>query len=139
MAHIVVLFGDTDGLHSSRIERPAVTIVNDPIQEDTLSPRDSSFLIHAIIARHDLHGGFYPIGGASMIARTQIPAIQQTGGDVFTYAEVSNIVLHHDQVQGVTMSDGHVIKASIVVLSMRHLKKPLRAVCCKHFTKNYRN
>lgn len=82
-----------------------------------VTPRDSSFLIHAIIARHYLHGGFYPIGGASMIARTQIPAIQQTGGDVFTYAEVSNIVLHHDQVQGVAMSDGHVIKAPIVVSS----------------------
>lgn len=33
--------------------------------DNGLVPDDSSFIIHALIARHYLYGGYYPVGGAS--------------------------------------------------------------------------
>lgn len=33
--------------------------------DNGLPPARSSFLIHALIARHYLYGGYYPVGGAS--------------------------------------------------------------------------
>jgi len=80
-----------------------------------LSPRDSSFLIHAIIAKHYLYGGYYPIGGASKIAETQLPAIQKNGGEVFTYARVEQILFKDNRAAGVRMADGNRISSPVVV------------------------
>ena len=41
-----------------------------------LPPKRSSFVIQALIARHYLHGGFYPVGGAWRIAETILPRIR---------------------------------------------------------------
>jgi phytoene dehydrogenase-like protein len=80
-----------------------------------LPPKKSVFMMHAIIARHYLHGGFYPVGGASKIAQTIIPQIQVSGGDVFTYADVSEIIVDNGRATGVTMSDGHNIYAKAII------------------------
>ena len=57
-----------------------------------LPPKRSSFVIQALIARHYLHGGFYPVGGAWRIAETILPRIRASGGEVFTYARVKEIL-----------------------------------------------
>jgi phytoene dehydrogenase-like protein len=80
-----------------------------------LTPNDSSFIIHSLIARHYLNGGYYPVGGASRIAETMLPAIQENGGDVFTYARVKEIQISNDTATGVVMEDGHVIKANHII------------------------
>lgn len=80
-------------------------------------PRQSSFLIHALVARHYLFGGYYPIGGASQIAATIIPTVQASGGEVFTYANVKQILIEKGQAVGVVMEDGTEIRAPIVVSS----------------------
>ena len=80
-----------------------------------LPPKQSSFLIHALIARHYLEGAYYPEGGAWKIADTIIPVIQQSGGDLLTYASVSKIVIEKGKAVGVEMSDGHIIKADKVI------------------------
>jgi all-trans-retinol 13,14-reductase len=46
------------------------------------------------------------IGGASRMAETIIPQIQKTGGEVFTYAAVENILLEKGKAVGVRMKDG---------------------------------
>ena len=38
-----------------------------------LPPKRSAFMVHAMIARHYMHGGFYPVGGSWQIAKTIIP------------------------------------------------------------------
>ena len=53
-----------------------------------LPPKQSAFMVHAMIARHYLYGGYYPVGGSWRIADSIIPKIQKTGGEVFTYARV---------------------------------------------------
>ncbi len=82
-----------------------------------LPPRQSSFLVHALIARHYLYGGFYPIGGSWKIAESIIPRIKRAGGEVFTYALVKKIVVEDGKVSGVEMADGHVIKCPCVISS----------------------
>ena len=82
-----------------------------------LPPKQSAFMVHAMIARHYLYGGFYPVGGSWRIADTIIPKIQQAGGEVFTYARVKRISVEDGRVAGVEMEDGHFIDCSCVVSS----------------------
>lgn len=80
-----------------------------------LPPKQSSFLIHALIARHYLEGAYYPEGGAWKIADTIIPVIQESGGDLLTYANVKQIVIEDGRAVGVEMSDGYIIRADKVI------------------------
>jgi all-trans-retinol 13,14-reductase len=82
-----------------------------------LPPKRSSFVIQALIARHYLHGGFYPVGGAWRIADTIIPRIRATGGEVFTYARVTDILVRDGRACGVRMDDGHEIESRCVISS----------------------
>ena len=82
-----------------------------------LPPKRSAFMVHAMIARHYMHGGFYPVGGSWKIADTIIPKIQKTGGEVFTYALVKRILLQGQKVTGVEMADGHKIDCDCVISS----------------------
>ncbi len=82
-----------------------------------LPPKQSAFMVHAMIARHYLYGGFYPVGGSWRIAESVIPRIQSGGGEVFTYARVEEILLDGQRVSGVRMADGHVIDCPTVISS----------------------
>lgn len=82
-----------------------------------LPPARSSFIIHALIARHYLHGGFYPVGGSWRIAETIIPRIQASGGEAFTYARVQQILVENGKACGVLMADGERILAPCVISS----------------------
>jgi all-trans-retinol 13,14-reductase len=82
-----------------------------------LPPKQSAFMVHSMIARHYLYGGFYPVGGSWKIADYIIPKIQKTGGEVFTYANVEEILIENGKVCGVRMSDDHVIECPVVVSS----------------------
>ena len=82
-----------------------------------LPPKRSPFMAHAMIARHYLYGGYYPIGGSWRIADTIIPKIQAGGGEVFTYAKVDEIVVADNRVFGVRMQDGHIIECDCVISS----------------------
>jgi len=80
-----------------------------------LPPKRSPFMAHAMIARHYLYGGYYPVGGAWRIAESVIPKIQAAGGEVFTYARVDEILVEGGRVRGVRMNDGHRIDCACVV------------------------
>ena len=92
-----------------------ISVLTGQMGDCGLPPKESSFIIHALIARHYLNGGYYPIGGASKIAETILPVIQQSGGEVFTYANVERIVVENTKTVGVQMADGAIIKASKVI------------------------
>ena len=80
-----------------------------------VTPKQSSFMIHALIAKHYMHGGYYPVGGASEMAKTIIPVIQQSGGEVFTYADVTGILVEKGKAVGVRMADGEEIRSPKVI------------------------
>ena len=80
-----------------------------------VAPKQSSFIIHSLIAGHYLHGAYYPVGGASRMAETIIPVIQYSGGEVFTYAKVDQILVENGRARGVRMADGTEINAPVVI------------------------
>jgi all-trans-retinol 13,14-reductase len=80
-----------------------------------LPPAKSSFAVHATIAEHYFAGGSYPAGGASTIAASMVPRIEQNGGRVVSSAEVAAILLEDSKAVGVRMIDGREFRASIVV------------------------
>lgn len=80
-----------------------------------LPPKQSSFLIHAMVAAHYFNGSAYPVGGASRIAETIIPSIERMGGSVVIRAEVASIRIEHGKAVGVTMVDGRTIRSRRVI------------------------
>ncbi|MBL4797474.1 MAG: NAD(P)/FAD-dependent oxidoreductase [Oleispira sp.] len=79
------------------------------------APVDAAFLMHALIAKHYLAGGAYPVGGSSEIARSIIPTIQKNGGEVFTYADVDEVLIKNNKAYGVRMACGAEISADNIV------------------------
>ncbi|XP_078454598.1 all-trans-retinol 13,14-reductase [Lampetra fluviatilis] len=59
-------------------------------------PKDTSFVMQAILINHFVQGSWYPVGGASEIAMHIIPVIQRAGGAVLVRAPVSRILLDSD-------------------------------------------
>ena len=106
-----------DVLSSLTQNQKLIAVLTGQYGDCGLPPKQSSFLIHALIARHYLSGAYYPEGGAWKIADTIIPVIQQSGGDLLTYASVQQIVVENGKVTGVEMADGHIIKAPKVISS----------------------
>jgi len=85
-----------------------------------LPPKKAAFMMHAMVAKHYINGGSYPVGGAAKIAETIIPVIQQGGGDVFTYAGVEEILVKNNKAYGVRLvpgkkDKGHEITADAIV------------------------
>lgn len=56
-------------------------------------PKESSFLINALLLHHYKRGAYYPLGGASEFAFHIIPVIQRAGGAVLVRAPVQRILL----------------------------------------------
>lgn len=81
-----------------------------------LPPAESSFAIHALVTNHYFEGGYYPVGGASRIAETIVPAIAAAGGGALVNAEVAEIVVEAGRATGVRMAaDGAIIRAPLVI------------------------
>lgn len=57
-------------------------------------PKESSFLINALLLHHYKRGAYYPRGGASEFAFHIIPVIQKAGGAVLVRAPVQHILLN---------------------------------------------
>jgi len=80
-----------------------------------LAPKESSFIIHALVASHYFNGGSFPIGGSSQIVNTIAPVIAASGGTILVNAEVEEILIENNCATGVRMKDGKVFKAKNIV------------------------
>ena len=121
-----------DGLTSNALLKAVLTT---QLGDYGLPPKQSSFAIHAMVASHYFHGGYYPVGGSARIAESIEPVITAAGGAVLVSAEVESLVVEGGRVVGVRMaSDGRVLRADRVVsdagvaLTLGHLvPEPHRA------------
>jgi all-trans-retinol 13,14-reductase len=104
-----------DVLRELTADEKLIAVLTGQWGDSGVPPKKSSFIIHCLIAKHYLNGGYYPVGGASRMAETIIPKIQASGGEVFTYAQVQQILIENDAVIGVRMKDGTQILAPTVV------------------------
>ncbi|MEM9555433.1 MAG: NAD(P)/FAD-dependent oxidoreductase [Acidobacteriota bacterium] len=93
-------------------------------------PSRSSFAVQALITRHFLHGGYYPEGGSSEIARQLLRTVADAGGWTRILADVDEILLDGNKAVGVRLKDGETIRARRVVsatsvaTTVRHLLPP---------------
>lgn len=80
-----------------------------------LPPKQSSFAMHASVARHYFGGGNFPIGGSSEIVNTIAPVIAKAGGTILISAEVKEVIIKGNKAVGVTMADGKEFFAKNIV------------------------
>lgn len=80
-----------------------------------LPPGESSFAIHAMVAKHYFEGGNYPVGGSSSMAKTIIPVIEKGGGKVLVCANVKEIIVNGGKALGVRLENGDEIYAPLVI------------------------
>ena len=82
-----------------------------------LPPSQSSFAMHAMVVRHYLDGGNYPIGTSRRIAETATDNIEQLGGKVYVNAGVDEILTSKSKAIGVKLENGDEIFASTIISS----------------------
>ena len=80
-----------------------------------LPPKQSSFSMHASVARHYFNGGSFPIGGSSQIVQKIDPIIAASGGTILIRAEVEEVVIEKNTAIGVRMKDGKILYAKNIV------------------------
>ena len=67
-----------------------------------LPPHQSAFVGHALLVRHYMEGGYYPIGGSRRIAQSIVPIIEAHGGKVLKNHSVEEILIKNNRVMGVS-------------------------------------
>ncbi len=66
-----------------------------------LPPNQSAFVMHCLVVRSYLYGGYYPVEGAGEIAKNMIPIIEKHGGKVLTNTSVTEIIINRGKASGV--------------------------------------
>ena len=66
-----------------------------------IPPGASAFAAHALVVVHYCGGGYYPIGGAKVIANSVIPIIERTGGRLLTRHRVDSVIVEGKRAVGV--------------------------------------
>jgi all-trans-retinol 13,14-reductase len=80
------------------------------------SPPDrSAFAMHALVVKHFLYGGYYPVGGSARIATTLLDTVAKNGGWTRIVADVQEILVQDGRAVGVRLKDGEEIFAESVV------------------------
>ncbi|AUP79574.1 phytoene desaturase family protein [Flavivirga eckloniae] len=79
-----------------------------------LSPKYSSFAVHAMVISHFMEGGYYPVGGADQISHKIIDVLNKLGSKVFINADVQEIITEKNKVTGIKV-DNTVINCTSVI------------------------
>ena len=80
-----------------------------------LPPAQSSFAMHAFVARHYLDGGNYPTGTSRRIAETVSDLIEKNDGVLAVNAGVDRIKIEKGRAVGVVMENGDIIEAKHII------------------------
>ena len=78
-------------------------------------PTRSAFAMHALVVKHFLWGGHYPVGGSGQIALTLLNAVANTGGWTRIIADVKEVLIEKDRAVGVRLKSGEELRAGSVV------------------------
>ena len=80
-----------------------------------MPPKESSFVMHCMIANHYFDGANYPIGGSRMIAESIIPVIKDNGGELVKNCGVDKIWIENGVAKGVILESGEKILSKSVI------------------------
>jgi all-trans-retinol 13,14-reductase len=78
-------------------------------------PSRSSWAMQALVVKHFLWGGFYPVGGSGAIARELCKTIADAGGWTTIRADVQEIILEDDRAVGVRLDGGDEVRAPKII------------------------
>lgn len=95
-------------------------------------PSRSSFAMQALVTRHFLHGGYYPVGGSQQIAGTLLRTVANAGGWTTIRAGVERVRVENGRAVGVELSDGRLIRAGQVVSAAGVLATTRRLLDAEH-------
>ncbi len=104
-------------LHELTDNEELIKVLTGQYGDYGLPPKESSFSMHASVARHYFDGGNFPIGGSSQIVKTIDPVIAAAGGTILVSAEVDEIIIENNTAIGVQMKDGKQVLAKNIVSS----------------------
>ena len=79
------------------------------------TPSRSSFAIQALVVKHFMHGGYYPVGGAREIARHLLTTVAKAGGWTRVSTDVEEILIEKGRAVGVRLVGGEEIRAARIV------------------------
>ncbi|WP_026450738.1 phytoene desaturase family protein [Aequorivita capsosiphonis] len=79
-----------------------------------LSPKNSSFVAHAMVIGHFLEGGYYPVGGADQICKKTLEVFTAHGGKIYINADVTEIITKNNQVQGIQIGEKFIPCKSVI-------------------------
>ncbi|MEM9697133.1 MAG: FAD-dependent oxidoreductase, partial [Myxococcota bacterium] len=79
------------------------------------TPSRSSFAIQALVTKHFMWGGYYPVGGSKEIARHLLQTVADGGGWTRIKADVEEIVVEEGTATGVRLKNGELIRAGKVI------------------------
>lgn len=79
------------------------------------TPSRSSFAMQALVVKHFLHGGYYPEGGSSQIARHLLQTVADAGGWTRVSTDVEQIMVEKGKAVGVRLKGGEEIRAKRIV------------------------
>lgn len=112
VAHLLNLLGEGEALMTTReyMERnfrdPKLrALLVSQWGDYGLPPSDSAFVIQAMIAAHYFGGGYYPVGGAGVIAASVEKILQQHGGAILLNHQVEEILVEQGRAVGVRVKE----------------------------------
>lgn len=79
------------------------------------TPSRSAFAMQALVVKHFLWGGYYPVGGSQQIANTLLATVAAHGGWTRIMADVDQILVEHGKAAGVRLKTGEEIRAPRVL------------------------
>lgn len=99
-------------------------------------PSRATALIHAILVDHYVKAGaYYPRGGGQVPAALLVDVIRSHGGQVRTSAQVQEILVRRNHVEGVRMADGETIGAPVVVSAIDIKRTFLDLIAPEHLSR----
>lgn len=70
-----------------------------------LPPSTSAFAGHALLIDHYANGGYYPVGGSSVIAHSIVPIVESHGGHALVNHSVDEIIVEKGRAVGVRVTE----------------------------------
>lgn len=107
-----------DILHEITKNKKLIAVLTGQYGDYGSPPAEGSFLMHAMLVKHYINGGCYPVGGSKSIFNAIAPTVLKAGGAIFTRAKVKQILVNKQyEAYGVQLEDGFEIKSPIVISS----------------------
>jgi hypothetical protein len=88
-------------------------VLTHPIGDYAVQPRDASMAAHGVTAAHYSGGAAYPVGNTQHISTILTSVVRDLGGEAFTNATVSSIIVENGRAVGVRVCSTAALKATL--------------------------